>query len=215
MNRDSYFVRWSELHGGANIKGIVKGWLTISYVLSAPLVRLRISPNVLSVIGVIASIFTYVDARRNFAVFILALSLLSDGVDGTVAILSGKEGKRGAMVDAVCDRIGETFWALAFYALGAPAWIVGSAWLFAFTQEYARARIAGLGDFRIDLVTISERPVRASFLAIALIAFDFDISAVTTLAIVWAVIQGISLVAVMRSGYLRLSAPDAPDGSSN
>lgn len=215
MNRDSYFERWSELHGGATIKGIVKGWLSISYVLSAPLVRLRISPNLLSLIGVIASIFTYLEAQRNFAVFILALSLLSDGVDGTVAILSGKEGKRGAMVDAICDRIGETFWALAFYAVGAPAWIVASAWLFAFTQEYARARIAGLGDFRIDLVTIAERPVRASFLAIALLAFDFNISAVTSLATVWAVVQGISLVAVMRSGYLRLSVPDAPDSNRN
>ena len=218
MNRDSYFERWSKLHGGATIKGIVKAWLSISYVLSVPLVRLQISPNVLSLIGVIASIFTYLEAQRNFAVFILALSLLSDGVDGTVAILSGKEGKRGAMVDAICDRIGETFWALAFYVVGAPAWIVASAWLFAFTQEYARARIAGLGDFRIDLVTVAERPVRASFLAVALLAFDFNISAVTTLATVWAVVQGISLVAVMRSGYLRLSVPDgpdAPDGSSN
>ncbi len=208
MNRKAYFARWSELHGGASITGIVKGWLTISYFLSTPLVRLRISPNALSLMGVVASIFTYTEAHRKYAVAILALALLSDGIDGTVAILSGKESKRGAMVDAISDRIGETFWALALYKLGAPAWIVASAWLLAFTQEYARARIAGLGDYRVDVVTIAERPVRASFLAIALVAFDFKIAAITTLATVWAIQQGIALVTVMRSGYKRLRASD-------
>lgn len=208
MNRKAYFARWSELHGGASITGIVKGWLTISYFLSTPLVRLRISPNALSLMGVVASIFTYTEAHRKYAVAILALALLSDGIDGTVAILSGKESKRGAMVDAISDRIGETFWALALYKVGAPAWIVASAWLLAFTQEYARARIAGLGDYRVDVVTIAERPVRASFLAIALVAFDFKIAAITTLATVWAIQQGIALVTVMRSGYKRLRASD-------
>ena len=209
MSRQKYFERWSELHGGASISGIVKWWLTVSYAISSPLVRLRISPNALSALGVLTAIFSYIEAKHLYAVGILALSLLSDGIDGTVAILSGKASKRGAMVDAICDRAGETFWALAFYALGAPAWIVATAWLFAFTQEYARARISGLGEYRIDVVTIAERPVRASFLAIALIAYDLKIAAVTTLAIVWTVQQGISLVMVMRSGHTRLSAPDS------
>ncbi len=208
MRRDDYFARWSELHGGARISGIVKGWLSISYALSTPLVRLKVSPNSLSLLGVIASIFTYTEANHYYAIAILALSLVSDGIDGTVAILSGKASKRGAMVDAICDRIGETFWALALYKLGAPAWIVGVAWVCAFTQEYARARIAGLGDYRIDVVTIAERPVRASFLAIALVAYDLKFAAVTTIATVWALQQAVALVTVMRSGYIRMQAAD-------
>ena len=206
--RDEYFSKWSELHGGARIEGIVKAWLIISYALSTPLVRLRLSPNFLSLLGVVAAIFTYTEANHYYAIAILLLSLLSDGIDGTVAILSSKASKRGAMVDALCDRVGETFWALALWKLGAPAWIVGAAWVFAFTQEYARARIAGLGDFRIDVVTIAERPVRASFLAVALIAHDLKISAITTLATVWALQQAVALVTVMRSGYTRLQARD-------
>jgi CDP-diacylglycerol--glycerol-3-phosphate 3-phosphatidyltransferase len=206
MKREMYFAQWSELHGGANITGVVKWWLSISYALSFPLVRLRVSPNLLSAIGVVAAVFTFTEATHYYAIAILVLSLLSDGIDGTVAILSGKASKRGAMVDAICDRIGECFWALALWRLGVPAWIVATAWLFAFTQEYARARIGGLGDYRIDVVTIAERPVRASFLAIALVAFDLKIAAVTTLSVVWAVQQGISLVMVMRSGHTRLSA---------
>ncbi len=208
MKRDDYFARWSELHGGANITGVVKGWLVISYAISRPLVRLRVSPNALSIIGVIAAVFTYTEAQRNYCIALLGISLLSDGIDGTVAILSNKASKRGAMVDALCDRIGETFWALAFYKLGAPAWLIATAWVLAFTQEYSRARIAGLGDYRIDVVTIAERPVRASFLAVAILAYDSKISAATTLAAVWTVQQAISLVMVMRSGHTRLSTTD-------
>ena len=208
MKREDYFVKWSELHGGARIEGIVKAWLIVSYALSAPLVRIRISPNALSLLGVIAAVFTFTEANHYYAIAILLVSLLSDGIDGTVAILSGKASKRGAMVDALCDRIGETFWALALWKLGAPAWIVGAAWVFAFTQEYARARIAGLGDYRIDIVTIAERPVRASFLAVALIAYDLKIAAITTLATIWALQQAVALVTVMRSGYTRLQARD-------
>ena len=209
MKREDYFAKWSNLHGGAAITGIVKGWLGISFALSKPIVRLRVSPNFLSLLGVIAAIFTYVQAQRNFALGILILSLLFDGLDGTVAILSGMASKRGAMVDSIADRIGETFWALAFYKLGAPAWLVATAWLLAFTQEYCRARIAGLGDYRIDVVTIAERPVRASFLAVALLAFDLKIPGVTTLAVVWAIQQALALVTVMRSGYTRLRATNS------
>jgi len=209
MNREEYFATWSALHGGASVTGIVKGWLRISYALSRPLVALKISPNLLSLFGVAAAAFTYSEARRDYCIAILGLSLICDGIDGTVAILSGKASKRGAMVDAICDRVGEAFWALAFYKLGAPAWIVGTAFIFAFTQEYARARIAGLGDYRIDIVTIAERPVRASFLAVAIVAFDLKIAAMTTLAVVWMIQQGVALVMVMRSGYTRLSTPDS------
>lgn len=209
MTQEEYFDTWSKLHGGAAIKGVVKGWLTISYAVSRPLVALKISPNLLSVFGVIAAVFTYSQAQNNYCIAILGVSLLSDGLDGTLAILSGKASKRGAMVDAMCDRVSEVFWALAFYKLGAPAWIVGTAFVFAFTQEYARARIAGLGDYRIDIVTIAERPVRASFLAVAFLAYDLKIAAMTTLAVVWMVQQGVALVMVMRSGHTRLSTTNS------
>ena len=209
MKRSDYFARWSELHGGADVSGVVKGWLIISYALAKPLVKVKVSANVLSLFGVVAAVFTYTEANHYYCIAILALSLISDGIDGTVAILSNTASKRGAMLDAICDRVGEAFWALAFYKLGAPAWIVGSSWVFAFTQEYCRARIAGLGDYRIDVVTIAERPVRASFLAVAIIAYDLKIAAVTTLATVWALQQAVALVTVMRSGYRRLQAPDS------
>ncbi len=208
MNRATYFDTWSKLHGGAKVAGVVKIWLRSSFVLSKPFVRIKISPNWISLIGVVASIFTYTEARKDYCLALLALALICDGIDGTIAILTEKATKRGAMVDAISDRVSEAFWAFAFYRLGAPAWLVGTAWVIAFTQEYCRARIAGLGDYRIDIVTIAERPVRASFLALAILAYDVKIDAVTTLASIWLAFQIVSLVMVMRSGYTRLSGSD-------
>jgi len=208
MTREDYFDTWSSLHGGARVTGIVKVWLGAAFVLSKPFAKVRLSPNWISLVGVVASVFTYTQARKDFCIALLALALLCDGIDGTVAILSNTATKRGAMVDAICDRISEAFWAFAFFSLGAPAWLVGAAWVIAFTQEYSRARMAGLGEYRIDVVTIAERPVRASFLAVALLAYDLNIHAVTTLAAVWFAFQIVSLAMVMRSGYSRLRGTD-------
>jgi len=33
MKKDEFFSIWGRLHGDANISGIVKGWLSISYVV--------------------------------------------------------------------------------------------------------------------------------------------------------------------------------------
>jgi len=208
MIREDYFELWSKLHGGVKVAGIVKVWLGASFILSKPFVKVRISPNWISLLGVVASIFTYAEAHKDYCLVLLALALLCDGIDGTIAILTNKATKRGAMVDAICDRLSEALWAFAFYRLGAPAWLVGAAWVLAFTQEYSRARIAGLGEYRIDVVTIAERPVRATFLALAILAYDLKIDAVTVLASIWFGFQIVSLVTVMRSGYTRLSDTD-------
>ena len=74
------------------------------------------------------------------------------------------------------------------------------------TQEYIRARLGGLGVSEIGVVTVSERPVRASFLAVALvIALIYAASgggeilavtltsAVTIIAALWLLLQTIAL----------------------
>ena len=48
MKREEFFASWSTLHLDAEIKGIVKGWLSISYVIARGLSALRITPNVLT-----------------------------------------------------------------------------------------------------------------------------------------------------------------------
>jgi CDP-diacylglycerol--glycerol-3-phosphate 3-phosphatidyltransferase len=198
------FARWSALHGNAEVRGIVKGWLYLSFIICRPLVKTRVTPNLLSMAGVVASVAIWPNSRNWWGLVFLAISILFDGLDGTLAIMTNTDSIRGAMVDSICDRISEIFWMLAFYQIGAPVWVIGTAWVVAFTQEYARARIAGLGDYQIDVVTIAERPVRAAFLCVALVAYLLNIHLVTTVAWVWLIFQVISLMMVARSGFRRL-----------
>ena len=121
-------------------------------------------------------------------------------------MLTGKASKRGAVLDSVADRIAEFFWALTFYALGAPVWVVAGAWALAFAQEYLRARIAGLGVARVSMVTICERPVRASLLAIALGLAMIHSQGIKEVAFIWLVMQLISFVSLMRHSYKLLSS---------
>ena len=51
ISKKDFYKRWSELHGNAEIAGIVHAWLAISYRLALIATLLRISPNVLTLLG--------------------------------------------------------------------------------------------------------------------------------------------------------------------
>lgn len=204
MQRNNFFAEWSALHGGVEIKGIVKGWLTLSFFVARALNKFRITPNLLTLLGLLFAILTWPTAHQWIAPLWLALSLMCDGVDGSLALISSKSSKRGAMLDSIADRLSEVFWALAFYELGADSRIIFIAWLAAFTQEYLRARVAGVGAQEIGIVTIAERPVRASLLFIALIAAAVNLSWAPQVAIVWMAMQIIALATLTTHFYRRL-----------
>ena len=215
MVREEFFDRWSEVHGGAEIKGIVRWWLSISFRVASLLRRLRVTANSMTVFGVIIAFLLIVALRDEgseqavpllIAALLLVISLAADGVDGSLALLTGDVSRRGAALDAIADRLAESFWAFAFIQIGADYRVVVIAWLMAQTQEYIRARLGGLGVSEIGVVTVSERPVRASFLAVALvIALIFAASgggeilavtltsAVTITAALWLLLQTIAL----------------------
>lgn len=215
MVREEFFDRWSEVHGGAEIKGIVRWWLSISFRVASLLRRLRVTANSMTVFGVIIAFLLIVALRDKgseqaapllIAALLLVISLAADGVDGSLALLTGHVSRRGAALDAIADRLAESFWAFAFIQIGADYRVVVMAWLMAQTQEYIRARLGGLGVSEIGVVTVSERPVRASFLAVALvIALIYAASgggeilavtltsAVTIIAALWLLLQTIAL----------------------
>jgi CDP-diacylglycerol--glycerol-3-phosphate 3-phosphatidyltransferase len=89
-------------------------------------------------------------------------------------------------------------WLVALYRIGVPAWITILLWVIASVQEYARARLASLGVNELGVVTPVERPVRASFIFIALIMWQANISGVTYLSIAYLVLQTISVYLVVR-----------------
>jgi archaetidylinositol phosphate synthase len=169
MSRLDFFARWSTLHLGAPVTGIVKGWLSISYVIARALSALRITPNLLTLLGVLSAVAMLFYPYSSIALVLLILSLIFDGVDGSVAIISGKESKLGAALDSIADRITEVLWFFALYQWGIAPEICLALFALALTQEYARARMASLGFAEIGVVTIAERPVRTSAIAIFMV----------------------------------------------
>ena len=201
MDKNEFYATWSNLHGGAKIEGIVKTWLQISYTSAKFLSKLRVTPNLLTFAGLFFAIALWQFANSWAAALFLVLSLFFDGIDGSLAILQKKTSKFGAFTDSFVDRISEVFWALALYKLGAPASLVFVALLATYVQEYIRARSGGLGYNEVGIVTLCERPVRASLIFIAIVANLVGLDLVTAISIVWVAMQNFALLQLVFTSY--------------
>jgi CDP-diacylglycerol--glycerol-3-phosphate 3-phosphatidyltransferase len=204
LSKDEFKAKWSSLHSDAETTGIVGAWLNISYRFGLICTLLRISPNALTMLGLIGAVATALTAQTAWAILFLVFSLFCDGIDGSVAIFQHRESKFGATLDSVVDRISEALWFYALYAIGVPAWIPITLWCVAAFQEYARAKLVSLGVSDIGVVTPAERPVRASFLFIVLILNQLSIPGATQLSIAFLVLQIYSFVSVVRFSRSRL-----------
>jgi CDP-diacylglycerol--glycerol-3-phosphate 3-phosphatidyltransferase len=204
MNKSEFNAAWSALHGGAEIKGIVKTWLAISYASAKVASSLRVSPNLLTLLGLAFAIAMALNPLALWTIPLLVLSLYADGIDGSVAIYQKRSSSLGAILDSVADRISEALWFYVAYRIGAPAWIVLATYVIASTQEYARARLGGLGISDVGVVTPAERPVRASFIFIALVVYAVGLKLVVAAMTVLFVLQLVSFYLVARFAHNRL-----------
>jgi CDP-diacylglycerol--glycerol-3-phosphate 3-phosphatidyltransferase len=198
LSKEEFRAKWSSLHSDAETSGIVGGWLNISYRFGLICTLLRISPNTLTLFGLLGAVATAVTAHSAWAIFFLVFSLFCDGIDGSVAIFQHRDSKWGATLDSVADRISEALWFYALYAIGVPAWIPITLWSVAAFQEYARAKLISLGVSDIGVVTPAERPIRASFLFIVLILNQLSLPGTTALSIAFLVVQIYSFISVVR-----------------
>jgi len=198
MKEQEFKQRWSNLHGGADTEGVVGGWLSFSYQVARVCVALRISPNVLTLLGLGTAIAMGLSTYASIALLLLVISLFFDGIDGSVAIVRGTESKWGEVLDSLADRISEAFWLYMGWRLGIPAWVVITMWTIASTQEYARARLASLGHREIGVVTPTERPVRAIFMAFALLFYIFDIPGMLILSYAFLALLIFSFLRVLK-----------------
>ena len=90
MNQTEFFAKWSALHGSAEIKGIVKAWLKISYGSAKFMTALRITPNLLTLFGIVFAIAMAANPLALWTIPLLVLSLYADGIDGSVAIYQNR-----------------------------------------------------------------------------------------------------------------------------
>jgi archaetidylinositol phosphate synthase len=159
---------WERLHGGVPATAVVRVWLRLVQGLARGPVR-RVPPDVLSLLGVLAAAGAWAVAP----VLPLGTALLAvlagvlDGLDGAVALRTGRARPLGAVVDAVGDRVGDLFLVAALVALGAPppaAVALGAAVLL---HEYLRARAQAAGMAGPGAVTVAERPTRIILVVVA------------------------------------------------
>ena len=199
MQREVFYSKWSALHCGAEVSGIVRAWLSISFQCARFLSAIRISPNLLTLLGVISACLMTWRPLSLLTITLLVLSLAADGVDGSVAIYQNRESEWGSFLDSVADRVSEAIWLYVAFQVGVAAWVAISLWVIASTQEYARARLASLGQSEITLITPTERPVRASVIFILLVGLYVGIAEITLISYVLLAAQCLSLILVLRS----------------
>jgi phosphatidylglycerophosphate synthase len=166
-SRAEYFTRWSALHGGYDPSGsrLVRGWLSIVYVLARPFARLRVPPDVVTLLGLTVAAgvpwFAHLGGRWLFvASTVCVLSAAADSLDGVVAVLTDRVTAFGAVLDSVVDRGSDLLYVLAFWLTGAPAGVCVVGGGLMLLQEYLRARATASGLSDIVVVTVWERPTR-------------------------------------------------------
>ncbi|PPK95271.1 CDP-diacylglycerol--glycerol-3-phosphate 3-phosphatidyltransferase [Kineococcus xinjiangensis] len=172
MRRDTFLRRWSQLHGGAAATGLVRWWLGGVHALASPLAGAGVAPAVLTLLGLAAAVSAVAAGAAGGgwlagAAALVVLAGVLDSLDGAVAVLSERTSRAGAVLDAVCDRLGDAACAVLLWVLGAPALLLlvgaGSSQV----QEYARARAQAEGVREVGVVSVCERPVRLALAAAA------------------------------------------------
>lgn len=162
---------WSALHGGISPSPVVRAWLWVVQRLAAGPVS-RVPPDALSVAGVLVTAGAWPAAAAGgrwpllCALLVVAAGVL-DGLDGAVALRTGRARPLGAVVDAAADRVGDLLLLGVLVALGAPTTWVLVAGALALLHEYVRARAQAVGMPGVGAVTVAERPTRLIVVAVA------------------------------------------------
>lgn len=150
--------------------------------ISAAIGRTSISPNALTVLGLLLTMGSAVLVWYGHfvtAAILFTVGSLFDMLDGAVARLSEQVTPMGAFLDSTFDRVGEgvvlTAIALA-YARDASLWMVGAAFatmIGSFLVSYSRARAEALGlDCKVGLMT---RPERLVLIGLGLLLQKFGV----------------------------------------
>ena len=205
LSERDFLQRWSALHGNAAPVGIVRGWLWISYRIARSL--RTISPNAITLGGVVIALVMLLISRSPWAILLLVLSLIADGLDGSLALIRGQESSLGSLYDSLADRITEAAWAFVFYVAGAPAWCAITLWFLGGLQEYARAKVISLGITDVGVITPAERPMRASALFIALVLWHMGFGGADMVSYLFLGLQLFSVLLVVRYAHRSLQQP--------
>jgi phosphatidylglycerophosphate synthase len=174
--RAEYFARWSALHGGYDPgrSPFVASWLTVVHVLARPFVALRVRPWAVSLLGLALAAAAIGPAVAGgawlwLAALLVLVSGFADGVDGAVAVQTGRASAGGYVLDSVVDRGSDLLALVVLWQVGAPAGACVAAAAVTFLLEYLRARASAAGMSDVGVVTVAERPTRVVVTVVVLL----------------------------------------------
>jgi phosphatidylglycerophosphate synthase len=209
---DDYAAAWAELHGGYDPRRastVVRGWVRLAYGIGSWLARRGVGPMAVTTTGLLlcAAVPVSVALLERpgvlLAAVVVLVAALADGLDGAVAVITGRASRLGYVYDSVADRLGELAWLVAFWLAGAPGWLVVAAGAASWLQEYARARATAAGMSEVGVVTVAERPTRVLVAVFGLLAAFALPTLITVAAAAWlalTLVAGIQLtIAIRRS----------------
>jgi CDP-diacylglycerol--glycerol-3-phosphate 3-phosphatidyltransferase len=151
-----------------HLRAFVTGLVT---PLARLLLRLRISPDAVTVVGtlgvVVAALWFFPQGRLFAGVVVVTAFVFSDLLDGTMARLSGRTSRWGAFLDSTLDRMGDSaiFGGLVLhYAHVVESQVLAALALYCLVTgwltSYTRARAESLGyQAKVGLAARADRLV--------------------------------------------------------
>lgn len=150
---------------------VLRRYLTFTYRCALPFARRRVSPDTVTLFGLVLAIA--VVAAADWAPIVAAafvvLSAVTDGIDGCVAALTGRATRFGFVLDSAVDRVSDTLFVYALIVAGGHERLGIGAVLAFMALEYVRARAGAAGLGEIGVITVGERPTRTIAAALGLV----------------------------------------------
>jgi phosphatidylglycerophosphate synthase len=186
---------------------VVRLWLRGVQGLAAVGPVSRLPPDVLSAAGVVALAGAVAVAARwpLLTVALVVLAGVLDGLDGAVALRTGRARPLGAVVDAMADRVGDLLLVATLVVLGAPVgWCIAAGAL-TLLHEYLRARATAAGMPGVGPVTVAERPTRLVLVAVAAAGMAVLPGGTPWTGWNWATVSAVGWVVVGMVGFVHLA----------
>lgn len=173
---DEFFTRWRTNHDGHDPRHgsvWVRGWLITVHRFARPLARAGVSPDVLTLWTVWAALAALAAAAAGgwgplVAGWLVVFGGVADGLDGAVAVLTGRATRWGYVLDSMVDRLNDLLLAGALVVVGAPGWLAVAYAVLFFQLEYVRARAGNAGGSPVGAITVGERANRLASTAAGL-----------------------------------------------
>lgn len=147
----------------------------LSILLGKELARIGLSPNQLTLLGLILAIFVPVATYYKqvpAAILLIGLSAFIDFLDGALAKATGLSSRVGSFLDSVCDRVADAAYLISLFILGVNGYLIIIGLTASFLISYTRAKGESL-DIKMEGVGLMERGDRIIFVILILVVSSY------------------------------------------